>query len=112
MDYKTARNFLIDQGTALITQKNPDAFLLLLKQGKPPIPGQMTSLLLALKLIQDTLVEQTTIDRTLAGAIYLLTIESYRLFEAGKQAGVDWPPLLKEDLKRLSDTGTEIFFGK
>ncbi|HEY9808388.1 MAG TPA: Dethiobiotin synthetase [Halomicronema sp.] len=111
MDYKTARNFLIDQGTALITQKNPDAFLLLLKNKKIPIPGQMTSLLLALKLIQDTLVEETTIDRTLGGAIYLLAIESYRLFEEGKRAGVDWPPLLKEDLKRLSDTVAEIFLG-
>ncbi|MEW6499525.1 MAG: Dethiobiotin synthetase, partial [Cyanobacteriota bacterium] len=35
MDYKTARNFILSQGTALTTQKNPDAFLMLLKEGKP-----------------------------------------------------------------------------
>ena len=51
MDYKTARSFLIDQGTALETKKNPDAFLMRLKQGQPPVPGQVTSILLALKIL-------------------------------------------------------------
>lgn len=48
MDYKTARNFLIDQRLALETQRNPDAFLMRLKEGSAPIPGQMTNILLAL----------------------------------------------------------------
>ncbi len=111
MDYKTARNFLIDQGTALETQKNPDAFLIRLKQGQPPIPGQVTSILLALKLVFDVLKEDTTLDRELVSALYRLAMESHQLFEAGRNQGVDWPPLLKEDLKRVALAVESIFSG-
>lgn len=111
MDYKTARNFVLDQGMALSTQKNPDAFLMLLKQGKPPVPGQMTSILLALKLIGDALQENPNLDRQLVLAVHLLAIESVQLFEAGRRSGVDWPPLLKEDLNRLCLAVKNVFAG-
>lgn len=102
MDYKTARNFLIDQGTALDTQKNPDAFLIRLKQGQPPIPGQVTNLLLALKITFDVLKEDPLLDRTLVHALHVLALESFVAFEKGRQSGVEWSPLLKSDLHRLS----------
>lgn len=109
MDYPTARNFLIDQGSALLTKKNPDAFLMLLAQRKPPVPGQMTSILLALKVAFDALKEAPNLDRQLVYALHLLASESQRLFEAGRLAGADWPPLLKEDLNRLAIAVKSIF---
>ncbi len=111
MDYTTARNFLIDQGTALVTQRNPDALLILLAQGKPPIPGQMTSILLALKVAFDALKEAPSLDRPLASALHVLATESQRLFDAGRRSGVDWPPLLKEDLQRIGLAVRSIFSG-
>lgn len=112
MDYKTARNFLIDQGTALETQKNPDAFLNRLQQGQPPIPGQLTSLLLALKIVFDALKEEPTFDRQLASALYQLAMASHQNFDAGRQRGVEWPPLLQEDLKRVALAVKSIFAGQ
>jgi hypothetical protein len=112
MNYQTARTFIIDQGTALITQQNPDAFLVQLQQGKPPIPGQMTSILLALKILFETLQDTPNLDRQLVHAMHLLSYESYRLFEEGRRAGVSWPPLLKEDLQRLELTLRNILSGE
>ncbi|MBD2043298.1 Dethiobiotin synthetase [Microcoleus sp. FACHB-672] len=111
MDYKTARNFILSQGTALTTQKNPDAFLMLLKEGKPPVPGQMTSILLAVKIIGDALHENPDLDRQLVVALYSIAVESIQLFEAGYRAGVEWPPLLKEDLDRLALAVKNTFAG-
>ncbi len=91
MDPKTAANFLVDQGTALVTQRNPDAFLSLLSRGEPPYPGQMTSILLALKTVYDAHREVTQIDRLLAHALHLLAMESHQLYEAGRRNGVQWP---------------------
>ena len=114
MDYPTARQFLIDQGTALLSQRNPDAFLMLLKRQQQPIPGQMTSILLALKVVFEELQRQEYpdyIDRHLAYAIYLLAIESQQLFARGQQAGVQWTPLLKEDIHRIDLAARSIFAG-
>ncbi|MCG5056911.1 MAG: Dethiobiotin synthetase [Limnoraphis sp. WC205] len=109
MDYKTARNFLITQGKALETQKNPDAFLLRLKQGLPPIPGQLTSILLALKIVFDGAKDSSTLERELVSALYQLALESHLLFEEGRSRGVEWPPLLKEDIKRVRLAVGSIF---
>ena len=111
MDQATARNFIINQGTALLTQKNPDALLMLLKQGKPPIPGQMTSILLALKVLFDALKDTPSFDRQLATALHLLAYESRQLFTYGQMTGIDWPPLLDEDLNRLALAVKSIFTG-
>ena len=109
MDYKTARSILIHQGTT--SDPTTDTFLMRLKQGKPPIPGQVTTLLLALKVVFEGLRTASTLDRELVYALYLLSFESRQHFEAGIRAGVDWPPLLKEDLKRISRAVKSIYAG-
>jgi hypothetical protein len=109
MDYKTARSFLINQGTP--SDQTTDAFLMRLKQGKAPIPGQVTSILLSLKVVFEALRTTSTLDRELVYALYLLSYESRQYFEAGIRAGVDWPPLLHEDLKRISRAVKSIFAG-
>ncbi len=111
MDYKTARNFLMDQGTALITQRNPDDLLMRLKQGKTPVPGQLTSILLALKIAFDILQGEENLDRQLVYALHLLCFESRQQYEAGVRAGVEWPPLLNEDLGRIAIAVRSIFCG-
>ena len=111
MDYETARQFLIDQGTALETQTNQDAFLMRLEQGKPPIPGQVTNILLALKISFENLFGDPLLDRELVAGLHLLAIESLKLFEIGKQKRVMWPPLLKEDIERITIAVKNIFSG-
>lgn len=109
MNYETARKILIDQ--TLATENNPDSLLMRMKQGKPPVPGQITSILLALKVVFEALKEASTLDRDLAYALFQLSIKAQQLFVAGRKAGVDWPPLLKEDLLRISLASESIFSG-
>ena len=109
MDYKTARSFLINQ--AIASDKNADTFLMRLKQGKAPVPGQVTNMLLALKVVFDGLKNSPTIDRELIYSLYLLSVESRQHFETGRQAGANWPPLLDEDLKRINRAVKSIFAG-
>ncbi|MEH2288648.1 Dethiobiotin synthetase [Nostoc sp.] len=109
MNYETARKLLIDQ--TITTEENPDALLTRMKQGKPPIPGQITSILLALKVVFEALKDAKSLDRELALALYQLSIKAQQLFGAGRKAGVDWPPLLKEDLLRISLAAESIFSG-
>ena len=111
MNYKTARSFLIAQGNALTTQQNLNDFLMLLQQGKPPMPGQMTSILVALKIVFDVLKEEPNLDRELTLAVHLLCYESYRLYVVGRDSGVEWPPLLEEDLERMAIAVRSIFAG-
>ncbi|MEH1906512.1 Dethiobiotin synthetase [Nostoc sp.] len=109
MNYETARKLVIDQ--TIITEENPDALLTRMKQGKPPVPGQITSILLALKVVFETLKDAKSLDRELALALYQLSIKAQQLFAAGRKAGVDWPPVLKEDLLRISLASESIFSG-
>lgn len=111
MDYLTAYNFLMDRGTALVTQRNPDDLLCRLQQGKPPIPGQLTAILLALKVVFDGLQDAKALDRELVWALYLLSSESQQFFEMGRRSGVSWPPLLKEDLHRIAIAVQSIYSG-
>lgn len=110
MNYETARKFLIDQ--TIITENNPDALLMRLQHLKPPIPGQITSILLVLKVVFEGLKDQSTIDRELAYTLHQLTMKTQQLFAAGRKAGVDWPPLLKEDLLRIAKATESIFSGE
>ncbi|MBW4642460.1 MAG: Dethiobiotin synthetase [Goleter apudmare HA4340-LM2] len=110
MNYETARKILIDQTT--ITENNPEALLTRMQQGKPPVPGQITSILLALKVVFEALKEASTLDRELAFALYQLSIKAQQLFAVGRKAGVEWPPLLKEDLLRISLATESIFTNK
>ena len=107
MNYQTACDFLIEQGKA--TEAQTDALLPRLKQGTPPVPGQVTSILLALKVIFDSLKERAEIERPLAFALHSLAFESRRYFEAGMRAGTLWPPLLDEDLDRIAAAVNSIF---
>jgi hypothetical protein len=109
MNYETARKFLIDQTK---DQENPDALLNHLKQGKPPVPGQITSVLLSLKVLFEAIKEAPSLDRELAFALYQLGVKPQQLFVAGRKLGIDWPPLLKEDLLRISLAAESIFSGK
>jgi hypothetical protein len=111
MNYKTARAFLIAQGNALETQQNPNDCLIMLKQGKPPVPGQMTSILVALKIVFEVLQAEPNLDRELTLAIHVLCYESYRLYATGREVGVEWPPLLNEDLERMERAVRSIFAG-
>ncbi len=109
MDYKTARIFLLDQGKA--SDQNTDAFLIRLKSFKPPVPGQATNILLALKMVFEDLQGHPHLDRELTYSLYQLAYESRRSFEAGRQSGVNWPPLLDEDLQRIATAVKSIFAG-
>jgi hypothetical protein len=110
MNYETARKFLIDQ--TIITEENPDALFMHLQQGRPPVPGQITSILLALKVVFEGLKDATVIDKELVYALYQLTIKTQQFFAAGRKVGVEWPPLLKEDLLRIAIATESIFSGE
>lgn len=109
MNYEIARKFLIDQ--TITTEENPDALLMRMQQGKPPVPGQITSILLALKVVFEGLKDATTLERELANSLYQLSIKTQQLFAAGRKAGIEWPPLLKEDLLRIMIAVESIFSG-
>jgi len=109
MNYETAHKFLLNQTIA--KENNSDALLNRMREGKPPIPGQITSILLALKVVFEALKDCKTLERELTYALYLLSIKTQQLFAAGLKAGVDWPPLLKEDLLRISNATASIFSG-
>jgi hypothetical protein len=97
----------MNQGIA--TEQAPDALLTHLKQGIPPVPGQVTSILLALKVVFEALRHETELERKFACALYLLASESRRSFDRGRNAGVAWPPLLDEDLSRIAAAVKSIF---
>ncbi len=107
MDFQTARQVLCQQ--TLPVQETDDTFLGRLRAGYPPVPGQVTSLLLALKVIHDSLREASAIDRELAQALFLVAYESRNLFEVGRAERVAWPPLLDEDLERIAIAAYQIF---
>lgn len=107
MDLQTAQQALVTQ--TLPQYETETTFLSRLRQGHPPVPGQVTSLLLALKVVQDGLRGAPELNRVLAHSLFLLTYESRNLFEAGRAAGVNWPPLLDEDLERIAIAAYKIF---
>ena len=109
MNHETSRKLLIAQTVNL--KDNPDALIARMQQGKPPVPGQITSILLALKVLHESLKDSVTLDRELAYALYKLTVKPQKLFAAGHKAGIDWPPLLKEDLLRIGSACESIFSG-
>lgn len=109
MNYETARKLLIAQ--TVNHEENPDALIVRMQQGKPPVPGQVTSILLALKVLHEGLKDSTTLDRELAYGLYKLTVKPQKLFAAGHKAGIDWPPLLHEDLLRMGSACESIFSG-
>lgn len=108
MDYQTARQFLIRQ---VDLELETGAFLARLNQYQAPVPGQTTNILLALKVVFEALRHATELDRELTYALYLLAYDSRQRFEQGKKAGIQWTPLLDEDLKRIAKAVRSIFAG-
>lgn len=107
MDYDTARGLIAQQMDA---EGSESATLLdHLRQGKPPVPGQVTSLLLALKVIFDKHQGQSSLERSLITQLHQLAWETRRSFEQGTRQGVSWPPLLSEDLGRVAAAVQGIF---
>jgi hypothetical protein len=109
MDYQTARKFLISQVDT--SGQDVNTFLSRLQQQKPPIPGQVTNILLALKIVSDGLHGASHLDRELVYALHLLSFEGRQQFEIGRRLGISWPPLLHEDLNRISRAVKSIFSG-
>ncbi len=108
MDVKTAHHVVMTQANLA----QPDAFLARLQQHHPPIPGQVTSLLLALKVITEDLKTATQLDRSLTYALHQLAYESRRSYEQGKQSRIEWPPLLDDDIERIAIAIAQIFKGE
>jgi hypothetical protein len=109
VDYQTAHNLLIAQG--IDASHTPDALINHLEQGNLPIPGQVTSVLLALKIVFEALKDAVVLDRELVCSLHVLASDSRHYFAAGQQSGVEWPPLLDEDLERISAGVKSIFSG-
>ncbi|MEO1350756.1 MAG: Dethiobiotin synthetase [Cyanobacteria bacterium J06635_15] len=107
MDFSTARTFILSQ--TLDSETKTDTFYLRLQQGQPPIPGQVTTLLLALKVLFEGLHRVDTLERELAHALFILSYESRVLYDTGLNSGVEWPPMLDEDLSRIAIAARNIF---
>ena len=88
-----------------------DSFLARLQQHSPPVPGQVTSLLLALKTIADDLKDADQLERTLVYALHQLAYESRHCYEQGRRANIEWPPLLNADIERIAIATSKIFKG-
>jgi hypothetical protein len=99
MDFQTAHQFILTQTVTPIADQDP--FIQRLRQGKPPIPGQVTSLLLALKVITEGLRQEPHLERALAHALFVLSYESRQCYLKG-QDSAEWPPMLDEDLERIA----------
>ena len=109
MDLKTACELIASQ--TLPELETQDTFLGRLRRGHPPVPGQVTSLLLALKVIQGNLQGSSALDRQLAQSLFLVAYESRNLYEVGQANRADWPPMLDDDLARIAIATYAIFAG-
>ncbi|MGV0025074.1 Dethiobiotin synthetase [Phormidesmis priestleyi] len=107
VDYESARRLVLDQSRSSVA----DTFLGRLQRSHSPMPGQVTSILLALKVVFEGLKEAGAIDRDLAYALHLVASDGRQLFEAGLRKSADCPPLLNEDLTRISLAVKSIFSG-
>lgn len=108
MDVKTAQHVIMTQADMTVS----NSFLARLYQHQPPVPGQVTSLLLALKTLADNLKTAKQLDRTLVYALHQLAYESRQCYERGKHAKVEWPPLLDADIERIAVVTAQLFKGK
>lgn len=107
MDLKTAQHVVLTQADLSMS----DSFLTRLQQHKPPIPGQVTSLLLALTTLTENLKTADHLERTLVYALHQLSYEGRQLYEQGKRRKVEWPPLLDADIERIAIATAKIFKG-
>ena len=110
MDYDTARTFILNQGLA--NDRDPDSFLNRLWAQQPPIAGQITSLLLALKMVYRSLDGTPSLSRELAAALHRLAFQGRAAYDAGRRAGVEWPLLLDQDLTRIAQAVESVLLGR
>ena len=108
MDSKTAQQVILTQADLTVT----DSFLARLQRQQPPIPGQVTSMLLALRTLTDDLKATEHLERTLVYALHQLAYESRQLYEQGRRTKVEWPPLLNSDIERVAIAVGQIFKGE
>ena len=94
-----------------MVKDDANAFLMRLQRQQAPIPGQVTSLLLALKVVEAELQSAQQLDRRLAYGLHALAYNSRQTFEYGKRQRVSWPPLLDADIDRIAIAVTRIFKG-
>jgi hypothetical protein len=109
MDYVAARQILLDQGSPQAATI-PDSLLNRLGNGQAAIPGQVTEILLALKVTADALQGVASLDRPLASALHRLATTSRAHYEKGRST-TDWPPMLDEDIGRIGVAVQRIFEG-
>ena len=107
MDFDTARRFVLAQTLSPVPGQS--TFIDCLRRGTAPVPGQVTSLLLALKTLSQGLKNEPMIERSLGHAFFILSYESRLLYLRGKAQQVDWPPLLDEDLSRMATAVEQIW---
>lgn len=108
MDYTEAYTLLLQQ-THSPQESSQNNLADRLRHQKPPIPGQITTLLLALKVLYEGLRGVTTLERSLVSALYRLVQDSQYWYDQGVKAGVEWPPLLEVDLRRIAKSVEHIF---
>ncbi|PSN11184.1 Dethiobiotin synthetase, partial [filamentous cyanobacterium CCP5] len=46
--------------------------------------------------------QEPALDREIIHALFNLSYESQRYFDAGQRSGVVWPPMLADDLRRIA----------
>lgn len=107
MDFDTARRFLLAQTVSPAPGQTP--FIECLRQGSAPVPGQVTSILLALKTLAQSLKGEPKVEKSLGFALFVLAYESRQLFIQGQRRNADWPPLLDEDLTRIAEAVRAIW---
>jgi hypothetical protein len=73
------------------------------------LPGQATTMLLALRIIFDQLQGQELLDRHLAHALHNLAVRGPQLFSKWRSMGRVCPPLLEDDLQRIALGVDSIF---
>ena len=105
MNYANARQLIETQAKAA----QAEDLLVRLAQGQPPVPGQITSILLALKVIYEAMRGEEKLDRQTVALLHRLARDSRVRFEQGLRRGVDWPPLLEKDLGRIATAVEGIF---
>ncbi len=111
MNYESARMYLVTQGLGATddSKATDTTFLQRLKQGNSPLPGQATTILLALRIVFDHLHKQPTLDRQLVYSLHLLATQGTQLVSKWRAMGRICPPLLEEDLQRIAIAVDAIF---
>ncbi|MBD2101820.1 Dethiobiotin synthetase [Leptolyngbya sp. FACHB-261] len=112
MNFDTARAFLIRQAACAPLNgsglQDHQMLLSRIRRGLPPLPGQMTSILLALKVVFEGLRGQTHLDRLLVMALHTLATEPSLQLQQRYPAQT-WPPLLDDDLAQVTRAVESIF---